>query len=87
MTYHQHTRECDLFVFPVNKMAYLSAKVSTSEERRTLLHFALQGHGFVFLADLFYERNHLKDVNVQLDKALVMCNSSKRVGARGCFAS
>ncbi|MEK5179312.1 LuxR C-terminal-related transcriptional regulator [Paenibacillus sp. FSL P4-0288] len=63
----------------LNKMAYLSAKVSTSEERRTLLHFALQGHGFVFLADLFYEWNHLNDASVQLDKALVMCNSSKHV--------
>jgi len=29
--------------------------------------------------DLFYERNHLKDANVQLDKVLVMCNSSKHV--------
>lgn len=36
----------------------------------------------LYFGGSFYERNHLKDANVQLDKALVMCNSSKRVGAR-----
>lgn len=63
----------------LKKMAYLSAKVSTSEERRALIHFALQGHGFIFLSDLFYEWNRLDDAGVQVDKALVMCNSSDQV--------
>lgn len=63
----------------LKKMAYLSAKVSTSEERRALIHFALQGHGFLFLSDLFYEWNRLDDAGVQVDKALVMCNSSDQV--------
>lgn len=63
----------------LKKMAYLSAKVSTSEERRALLHFALQGHGFIFLSDLFYEWNQLDHARVQVDKALVRCNSSDQV--------
>ncbi|WP_339315377.1 LuxR C-terminal-related transcriptional regulator [Paenibacillus sp. FSL R10-2734] len=63
----------------LKKMAYLSAKVSTSEERRALLHFALQGHGFIFLSVLFYEWNQLDNARVQVDKALVLCNSSDQV--------
>ncbi|WP_419886530.1 LuxR C-terminal-related transcriptional regulator [Paenibacillus sp. B-A-8] len=63
----------------LKKMAYLSAKVSTSEERRALIHFALQGHGFIFLSDLFYEWNRLDDASLQVEKALVMCSSSEQV--------
>lgn len=60
----------------LKKMAYLSAKVSTSEERRALVHYTLQGHGFIFLSDLYYEWNRLDDARIQVDKALASCNSS-----------
>ena len=63
----------------LKKMAYLSALVSTSEERRAMLHYALQGHGFIFLSDLFYEWNHLENAQVHLDKALAICDSSSHV--------
>ncbi|MFF2888739.1 LuxR C-terminal-related transcriptional regulator [Paenibacillus sp. NPDC057967] len=54
----------------LNKMAALSAKVSDSEERREAIHYALQGHGLVFLADLYYERNALDKVTPLLEIAL-----------------
>lgn len=43
----------------LTKMADLSAKVSVSDTRKAALHQALQGHGFVFFADLYYEWNRL----------------------------
>ncbi|RJX38120.1 hypothetical protein D3P09_18815 [Paenibacillus pinisoli] len=56
----------------LDKMAALSAKVSGSDERREAIHYALQGHGFVFLADLYYERNELDKVQPPLEMALSM---------------
>lgn len=32
----------------LKKMAYLSQQVSTSEQRRAMVHYTLQGHGFIF---------------------------------------
>ncbi|WP_165861228.1 LuxR C-terminal-related transcriptional regulator [Paenibacillus paeoniae] len=54
----------------LNKMAALSAKVAESEGRREAIHHALQGHGLVFLADLYYERNALDNVKPLLEMAL-----------------
>ncbi|WP_195575896.1 LuxR C-terminal-related transcriptional regulator [Paenibacillus sp. 1001270B_150601_E10] len=52
----------------LSKMAYLSLKVSESEQRRQAVHYALQGHGFVFLADLYYEWNRLDEAESTLEQ-------------------
>jgi len=54
----------------LNKMAMLSDKVSGSEERKEAIHYALQGHGLIFLADLYYERNELDKVQPLLEMVL-----------------
>ncbi|WP_160497405.1 LuxR C-terminal-related transcriptional regulator [Paenibacillus dendrobii] len=56
----------------LKKMAYLSARASESETRRASIHGALQGHGFVFLADLYYEWNRLEEAESILEQALQM---------------
>ncbi|RUT41439.1 hypothetical protein EJP82_23540 [Paenibacillus anaericanus] len=54
----------------LKKMANLISLVSTSEERRAIIHATLQGHGFVFLADLNYEWNRLDEAIIALDQGV-----------------
>ncbi|MEK4512295.1 LuxR C-terminal-related transcriptional regulator [Paenibacillus sp. FSL K6-2524] len=54
----------------LKKMAYLISLVSTSDERRAIIHATLQGHGFVFLANLNYEWNRLDEARIALDQGL-----------------
>lgn len=60
----------------LKKMAYLSSKVSASPERRAMIHHTLQGHGFIFLADLYYEWNRLEEADQQVNIALSVGDSS-----------
>ncbi|WP_127531745.1 LuxR C-terminal-related transcriptional regulator [Paenibacillus kobensis] len=63
----------------LKKMAYLSLKVSSSEQRRAMLHYTLQGHGFIFLSDLYYEWNRLEEAYEQAEKALASHEVSRHI--------
>ncbi|WP_338539632.1 LuxR C-terminal-related transcriptional regulator [Paenibacillus tundrae] len=63
----------------LKKMAYLSAKVSTSEERRSMLHYALEGHGYIFLSDLYYELNNLEAARKYMEMALATCDATSNL--------
>ncbi|GAB6926556.1 LuxR C-terminal-related transcriptional regulator [Paenibacillus sp. JCM 10914] len=64
----------------LKKMAYLASKVSESPERRAAVQYALQGHGFVFLADLHYESNRVNEARAILEEAIGVQGASQNLG-------
>ncbi|MCR8842432.1 LuxR C-terminal-related transcriptional regulator [Paenibacillus sp. SC116] len=64
----------------LSKMHELSMKVSESEQRRQAVHYALQGHGYVFLADLYYEWNRLDEAVSALDQIATVRLSPQTLG-------
>ncbi|RED55137.1 LuxR C-terminal-related transcriptional regulator [Cohnella lupini] len=64
----------------LSKMEELSAKVASSERRQRALHYTLEGYGYVFLADLYYERNKLDEAQAILRQALTMPPTQHNLG-------
>ncbi|GAA3400084.1 LuxR C-terminal-related transcriptional regulator [Paenibacillus hodogayensis] len=64
----------------LQKMAYLSAKASESPVRKQALHQTLQGHGYVLLADLYYEWDQLDQAQNVVEQALADQNATLHLG-------
>ncbi|GIP27816.1 hypothetical protein J23TS9_29460 [Paenibacillus sp. J23TS9] len=71
----------------LKKMAYLSARASESEQRRGAIHYALQGLGYIFLADLYYEWNRLDESQAILNQTLAALDNKAVQNLGGNHAS